>query len=97
MFLNNYLCYNTVTARDLHNQRFQADKSNKSWKSSLRRSPLKNRLIAISTLISSANRVNYHFNKGFGLFRAPYFEQLSCNQDFYIDKEELICIQYPAM
>ena len=41
--------------------------------------------------------VNYHFNKGFGLFRAPYFEQLSCNQDFYIDKEELICIQYPAM
>ena len=39
----------------------------------------------------------YHFNKGFGLFRAPYFEQLSCNQDFYIDKEELICIQYPAM
>ncbi len=37
------------------------------------------------------------FNKGFGLFRAPYFEQLSCNQDFYIDKEELICIQYPAM
>lgn len=45
----------------------------------------------------SANRVNYHFNKGFGLFRAPYFEQLSCNQDFYIDKEELICIQYPAM
>ena len=36
-------------------------------------------------------------NKGFGLFRAPYFEQLSCNQDFYIDKEELICIQYPAM
>lgn len=26
MFLNNYLCYNTVTARDLHNQRFQAEK-----------------------------------------------------------------------
>lgn len=48
-------------------------------------------------IISSANRVNYHFNKGFGLFRAPYFEQLSCNQDFYINKEELICIQYPAM
>lgn len=31
------------------------------------------------------------------VFRAPYFEQLPCNQDFYIDKEELICIQYPAM
>lgn len=59
--------------------------------------PIEDRLIAISTLISSANRVNYHFNKGFGLFRAPYFEQLSCNQDFYIDKEELICIQYPAI
>ncbi len=29
MFLNNYLCYNTVTARDLHNQRFQADKKEK--------------------------------------------------------------------
>lgn len=59
--------------------------------------PIEEQVDCISTLISSANRVNYHFNKGFGLFRAPYFEQLSCNQDFYIDKEELICIQYPAM
>ncbi len=44
--------------------------------------------------ISSANRVNYHFNKGFGLF--VFIEQLSCNQDFYIDKEELICITVPS-
>lgn len=61
------------------------------------KSPLKNRLIAISTLISSANRVNYHFNKGLRIVPGPISNQLSCNQDFYIDKEELICIQYPAM